>query len=235
MPTIADGVAQTEARRAANGGNPIPVNSATPPPNVAPTPPQDLPVGLGLPQRGMFSSNLVLDSDRSDSSRAFRGAGMRSPVFQPQTPSSVTTKITTEPTATVTPTPAPTPAPVVPSGLANQVYATPNGSAGPADLRDLVNADFPTSGVTAGNYTNANITVNAEGIITVAASGSSSSGGGVVGVTTNYNAQNSDAGKLVVFESSYPTATYTLQSTGTATDWFVFVSNAGVGNSAGDV
>lgn len=49
------------------------------------SPPLDLPVNL--PQRGMFSPSVVMSSDRSDSSRAFRGAGQRSATFPfPPTP-----------------------------------------------------------------------------------------------------------------------------------------------------
>src|SRR6185437_16065974 len=44
------------------------------------------------------------------------------------------------------------------NGPANEVLATPSGTAGLPSLRALVNADFPVSGVTAGSYTSANIT-----------------------------------------------------------------------------
>lgn len=56
----------------------------------------------------------------------------------------------------------------------NQVWASPDGAAGSPIFRSLVNADFPTSGVTAGSYTSADITVNAQGIVTAASDGSSS-------------------------------------------------------------
>jgi hypothetical protein len=59
----------------------------------------------------------------------------------------------------------------------NSVNAGPAiGGAGAPSFRALVAADLPVSGVTAGSYTNANLTVNAEGQITVASNGSSSSG-----------------------------------------------------------
>lgn len=95
MPSIADSVKNTLARRAATG-EPLPMeNPPLPSTHVAPTPPIDAPTGLGLPQRGMFSANLILASDRSDNSRVFRGAGMRSPVFQISPPSVVTINTTT--------------------------------------------------------------------------------------------------------------------------------------------
>jgi hypothetical protein len=64
---------------------------------------------------------------------------------------------------------------------ANLVFAGPSsGSAATPTFRNLVNADLPTSGVTAGSYTNANVTVNAQGIITSVSSGAA---GGVTSIT----------------------------------------------------
>lgn len=56
---------------------------------------------------------------------------------------------------------------------ANSFLATPNGATGAVGLRSIANADFPASGVTAGTYPAANITVNTAGIVTSATSGTS--------------------------------------------------------------
>lgn len=100
MPSIVDARKKNAARIAAGGetgtgiGNPEPPQSAI---TFAPTPAQDQPAGAGLPQRGMFSADLVLASDRSDSSRVFRGSSMRSAAFpyQPQTIKTTPVKSTT--------------------------------------------------------------------------------------------------------------------------------------------
>ena len=58
---------------------------------------------------------------------------------------------------------------------ANQFFSGPvNGSPGVPAFRAMVIADLPVSGVTAGSYTAANITVNAAGQVTAATSGGGS-------------------------------------------------------------
>lgn len=54
------------------------------------------------------------------------------------------------------------------SQTANRVWAAPDGSAGAPTFRALVNADLPTSGVSAGTYPS--VTVNDRGIVTAAGS-----------------------------------------------------------------
>lgn len=85
MPSIRDAI-NNNINRIRAGGN-TGTGQGLSPASVAPTPPLDIP--NGLPQRGMFPANLVLSSDRSDSSRAFRGVGVRSSTF-PYPPPKVT-------------------------------------------------------------------------------------------------------------------------------------------------
>jgi hypothetical protein len=82
------------------------------------------------------------------------------------------------------------------SGAANLAWMTPNGSSGVGSYRAIVNADLPASGATAGTYTSANITVNTQGIITSAASGTGGGGnpGGSLYSTQTYASSTSFAG-----------------------------------------
>lgn len=67
-----------------------------------------------------------------------------------------------------------------PGQTANKVLAGPtSGGTATALFRSLVNADFPTSGVTAGTYTAATVTVNAQGIVTFATASTLAGGTGI--------------------------------------------------------
>lgn len=136
MPPIADAVDKNKARISAGGQTnayaPAPASEIAQSPLVAPTPPQDLPVGGGLPQRGMFPAQFVLASDRSDSSRGFRTGGMRAAAFPYPNPTQSTEKVTNITTVVQTPaasTPAPTTNPVTPppAPVAGAILLQTNG------------------------------------------------------------------------------------------------------------
>jgi hypothetical protein len=85
MPSIKDAIERNSRRIAAGGETQTGQGNELSDLAAVSSPPQDLPLGGGLPQRGMFPASLVLASDRSDSSREFRGAGARSATFPYQT------------------------------------------------------------------------------------------------------------------------------------------------------
>lgn len=85
MPSIRDAIDKNINRIKAGGDTGTGRGTVTS--TAYPTPLLDIP--NGLPQRGMFPADIILASDRSDSSRAFRGAGVRSSTF-PYPPQKVT-------------------------------------------------------------------------------------------------------------------------------------------------
>lgn len=173
---------------------------------IPPNPPQDVPVGQGLPQRGIFAANIVLASDRSDSSRVFRGNGMRSPVFPfSPLPQLAATKPTIITTNVVTPASSSAPAPTPTLTFAD--------IAGTLSYNQL-----PMSGVTLGSYTSTNLTVNAEGIITAASNGSGGTGVMLLQETINFSNPSAPDGQdttaqLVVTGQAWVTSSTILTAT----------------------
>ena len=103
MASIQDAVNKNVQRYAA-GGEPgtAPQPPATP---LVSTPPQDLPLGGGLPQRGTIPISSVNPADINDSNRMFRGSGSRSTVYPyPNRPAIATATSSAQAvTATVSP------------------------------------------------------------------------------------------------------------------------------------
>lgn len=60
---------------------------------------------------------------------------------------------------------------------ANQFLATPDGTTGAVSLRAIVVADLPTVNSNVGSFTNASVTVNAQGLVTAVSSGAAPAAG----------------------------------------------------------
>lgn len=109
----------------------------------------------------------------------------------------------------------------------NTVFAAPSGSSGTPTFRAILNADLPTSGVSAGTYNS--LTVNAQGIITGATNVGSgiTSMNGLSGATQTFATGTS--GSDFNISSSGTTHTYNIPSASasnrgllTSSDWTTF-------------
>jgi hypothetical protein len=106
------------------------------------------------------------------------------------------------------------------SQSANTVFASPNGSSGTPTFRSLVNADFPTSGVTAGTYPS--VTVNAQGIVTSASSNASLS---IQDVTATTGGSTQATANVLALAPAATIATYTVTLPASPTNGFIFSLN----------